>query len=115
MMIGSRSLQCVAVSLLPFNFFTEDDFGKLQELLVVTSGKVLSVVWLQESSDEGKEIFFLSLIRGRNFREDDVCQVQRVPGGFQDLEEGNFWRLCIAKQFCKGCSNYELEDVVSTG
>ena len=52
MMIGPRYLQYVVVPFLTLHSLTKDDSGKLQELLVIASGKVLSVFWLQESSDE---------------------------------------------------------------
>jgi len=54
MMVCPRSLQLVDVSFLPFDASTKDDFSEYKEFLVVTSRKVLEVLWRKEGVDEGE-------------------------------------------------------------
>ena len=62
MMVCSRSLQAVGVSLLPSNVFSEENLCQLQELFVVTARKFLQVFRLQQGLDESEQLIFLPLI-----------------------------------------------------
>ena len=108
-MVSSWSLYLEDVPLLPLYSLSKVKFS---QLLIVSSGLVIQ---FKHVVDVGDKVLCVTSVTCRNIRNHDVLQVQLFPGGFYNLEEGDFGRCCFTKQMLESWSTYTLPDMVSAG
>ena len=117
MMVCSRSAQLENVALLAIHITTKEDFGKLLELLVVTTRKLVLVLPIQLLVDEREKGLHIILVGPWDQGRSEFVKFQGIPGCriLKEGEEFHVRAFRIPKELMVGCLDKKLHCVMSTG